>query len=413
MIPDKRTKAAMSLLDEPPVFTFVLVKLASRCNINCTYYYWFRDPEVYNKPPVLTLDAEDAFCARLEQHIDHFKLDRFLLVFHGGEPLLFPKYRFAALLRKLRDIESRTGCRIDRGVTTNAILVDAEWAELFKAHAVNVTVSLDGPPDINDRYRVDFKGRGTLAATLRGIECLRSAGLDPALISVCNPHTDPQRVLAYVVDELGIKEFDILPPDATHSDHPPPIADYFIRLFDVWFDHYAEQGVRISTLDAMIQGLTGHLAVSDTIGLGPIDTVTLMTDGSLEALDVLRIAGAGATASNLDVRANALQDVQNQPVWREAFHASTHLAEPCQICELLDACGGGHLAQRWSPERRFDNPSVYCESWKRIFEHIWARIAPTLALEYHAPQSTLRSAAGGRNEASKMSAAFGIADLKV
>ena len=43
--------------------------------------------------------------------------------------------------------------------------------------------------------------------------------------------------------------------------------------------------------------------------------------------------------------------------------------------------GGGHLAQRWSSERRFDNPSVYCESWKRIFAHIWERIAPTLTVE--------------------------------
>ena len=84
------TRAAVSALAKPPIFTFVLVKLASRCNINCTYCYWFRDPEVYNKPPVLTLEAEDAFCSRLEQHIREFRLDQFLLVFHGGEPLLFP-----------------------------------------------------------------------------------------------------------------------------------------------------------------------------------------------------------------------------------------------------------------------------------------------------------------------------------
>ena len=47
----------------------------------------------------------------------------------------------------------------------------------------------------------------------------------------------------------------------------------------------------------MIRGLVGKLSLSDTIGLGPIDTVTLMADGSLEPLDVLRIAGDGSTAS--------------------------------------------------------------------------------------------------------------------
>ena len=41
-------------------FGFVLVKLASRCNINCTYCYRFRDAQVYEKPAVLTLEAEDA-----------------------------------------------------------------------------------------------------------------------------------------------------------------------------------------------------------------------------------------------------------------------------------------------------------------------------------------------------------------
>jgi uncharacterized protein len=376
------TKVAMPSAAEPAAFNFVLVKLASRCNINCTYCYWFRDPEVYNKPPVLTLDAEDQFCARLEQHIRKYELDQFLLVFHGGEPLLFPKYRFRDLQNKLADVERRTGCKIERGLTTNAILIDEEWISLFKAHDVSVTISLDGPPEINDKQRVDFKGRGTLAATLRGLDCLHAAGIEPGLISVCNPSTDPERIVAYIVEELGILHFDILPPDATHSDNPPPIADYFIRLFDVWFDRYAERGVRISTLDAMIRGLTGHLSASDTIGLGPIYTVTLMTDGALEALDVLRIAGAGSTASNANVRDNALQDVQDDPIWREAFHASMNLAEVCRRCEFLDSCGGGHLAQRWSPQRRFDNPSVYCESWKRIFDHIWRRIAPTLVLEY-------------------------------
>src|ERR1700734_1791989 len=193
-------------------FAFVLVKLAARCNIKCPYCYWFRDAMVYAKPAVLTPEAEDAFCLRLEEHIREFNLPVFLLVFHGGEPLLFPKRRFDALQKKLRDIEQRTGCIIKCGVTTNGILVDEEWVELFRTHDVDVTVSLDGPADINDKYRVDFKGRGTLAQALQGLERLRAAGLEPGLISVCNPGTDPERVLAFVADELGMKQFDILPP---------------------------------------------------------------------------------------------------------------------------------------------------------------------------------------------------------
>src|SRR5581483_5750430 len=105
------------LSDRP--FAFILVKLASRCNIKCTYCYWFRDAMVYQKPAVLTPEAEDQFCLRLEEHIREFGLPFFLLVFHGGEPLLFPKRRFDVFLTKLQGIEERTGCMIKRGVTTN------------------------------------------------------------------------------------------------------------------------------------------------------------------------------------------------------------------------------------------------------------------------------------------------------
>ena len=53
---DSAAPAPESLLHGPRValapraFTFVLIKFASRCNIQCTYCYWFRDAEVYKKP---------------------------------------------------------------------------------------------------------------------------------------------------------------------------------------------------------------------------------------------------------------------------------------------------------------------------------------------------------------------------
>src|SRR6478736_7259959 len=130
--PEAALRRPAALQAAPRPFAFVLMKLASRCNINCTYCYWFRDAEVYNKPAVLTIEAEDAFCQRLEQHIEEFELDQFVLIFHGGEPLLFPKHRFVELQEKLLDIEDRTGCEISRGVCTNAILIDREWADILK-----------------------------------------------------------------------------------------------------------------------------------------------------------------------------------------------------------------------------------------------------------------------------------------
>ena len=89
---------------------------------------------------------------------------------------------------------------------------------------------------------------------------LRAGDMEPGIIVVCNPASDPAAILSYMVDELGVTHFDVLPPDATHADNPPPIHDYFIKLFDAWFDRYAAKGVRINTLDAMVQGLLGSVS---------------------------------------------------------------------------------------------------------------------------------------------------------
>ena len=84
---------------------------------------------------------------------------------------------------------------------------------------------------------------------------------------------------------------------------------------------------------------------------------------------------------------DSIQDVQKDFRWREAYEASTTLCETCKQCEYMDACGGGQLAQRWSNERKFDNPSVYCESWKAILDHVWARISPTLVVDLEAAEA--------------------------
>ena len=380
---------------DPPIFTFVLVKLASRCNINCTYCYWFRDAEVYRKPAVLTAEAESAFCERLEQHIEEFGLEHFILVFHGGEPLLFPKHRFIELQEKLLAIQHRTGCRIERGVAPTPILIDREWAEIFKRYGVMVSVSLDGPPEIQRQASRRFQRQGHPCRRIAGhrVPARRRESTRGSSRSAIRRPTRNRSCRTWSRSSASSSSTSFR-PDATHSDNPPQIADYFIKLFDVWFDRFAAQGVRIKTLDSMIQGLLGNLSVSDTVGLGPIETVTLMTDGSLEPLDVLRIIGDGSTKTDSSVLKNVLQDVQSDPRWREAYEASLRLCDTCLKCEYLDACGGGHLAQRWSRERRFDNPSVYCESWKRIFGHMWKRISPTLVVEYQSTAATHASAPG-------------------
>jgi|GEM_PF-400947 len=360
---------------------YILLKLAARCNIACDYCYWFRDESVLKKPPTLTTDAEDALIHRLRLHIEKYSLSKFAVLFHGGEPLLFGPNRFARLCQRLRTLDVETGCRFKLDVTTNGLLINDAWVELFRNYQVGVTLSIDGPGEVHDAHRVDFSHRGTYLRVIAALNTLRAGGIQPGVLAVCTPDRDPRDLLATFVDELDIKGFDILIPDANHEDNPPSIAPYYKRLFDLWLSDYAPRGVRIRIIENMLLGLMGGETRSETLGYGPVDRVTILTDGSIEALDILRIAGNGSTASGLNLVTHELQEIERDPVWRSALDASLTLAAACVNCVYSRACGGGHIASRWSSLRQYDNPSVYCADLKAMFEHAWATIRPTLYVE--------------------------------
>src|SRR5262245_35672177 len=128
---------------------YLLVKLAARCNLKCTYCYWFRDATVNERPAVLTPEAEDALLYKLERHITTYGLSSFYILFHGGEPTLIGKRRFRALCERLRALESRLAIQLRLSMTSNGLLLDEEWIDVVCRNRVGVTLSLDGPAPIN------------------------------------------------------------------------------------------------------------------------------------------------------------------------------------------------------------------------------------------------------------------------
>lgn len=361
-----------------PTFDYLLLKLAARCNLNCTYCYWFKDESVYEKPKILTQQAENALLKKLDEHIKQYSLKYFSILFHGGEPLLFGKKRFLNLVEKLKVLGEINSCDIRLSITTNGILVDDEWAFLFSYFHVGPTISIDGPEAINDLARKDFSGRGSYEKIVKAITTLRKYGIEPGILAVCNPHSDPKIITEHFVNDLHLKHFDILIPDATHDNPPVSIASYYKKLFDMWYYDYSKKDIDIRYIRAMLKGILGGESHLESIGYGPIQTVAMLTDGSLEPLDVLRIAGYQSTRTDLSIFTHTFQDVLNNVVWRNAFEAALELPPICKECEYSASCGGGFLPHRWSKENKYNNHSVYCNDLKDIFGHIWDTIVKDL-----------------------------------
>jgi len=354
----------------------LVVKLAARCNMACSYCYWFRDPSVMALPKRMGEDVAARLIVRLREHILDHGLDSFTLVLHGGEPLLFGKAPFLRLALAIEALAAETGCDVRLCITTNGLLIDEDWVLLFIRFRVAVTLSLDGPADQHDRVRFDLRGRPTHAKTVAALECMRALGQEPGILAVADPAGDPGALLDHFVTELGLKELDVLIPDATADDLPPSIAPFFIALFDHWWTAYAATGVRIRLFDAIIAGLVGASSGVESIGYGPVRAATISSDGAIEAHDVCRITGRAGAGLNLAT--DALDDIRATEAWRTIFDASLDLAPACRRCPWARVCGGGHIASRWSRANGFANASVYCADLKALISHIWARIGPDL-----------------------------------
>ena len=365
----------------PVVQKYLLVKLVTRCNLACTYCYWFRDDHVYTLPKRMTQEVETAFLERLAEHITRHGISEYFILFHGGEPTLFGCQRFERLCAALRALETDLGFSLRLAITTNGLLIDAAWAALLAQWRVGVTLSIDGPEDLNDQRRVGFAGEGSFSGTIRGLSHLRKAGVEPGFLGVCDPKADPEALMAFFVEDLGARSFDVLIPDATHEDTPASIATFYKGLFDCWYDRYLDRGIRVRLLESMVHLLLGEPSNIESIGYGPITTSTLLTDGAIEPLDVLRMAGNRFTRTNINIFEHGLQDIQSDPLWREILKGSLDLPETCRACRYHQTCGGGHMGQRWSESKRFDNPNVYCADIKEILDHVRGRLFADIQLE--------------------------------
>ena len=268
------------------------------------------------------------------------------------------------------DISSRTGCEIPVAVTTNGLLIDGEWLDCFETRNISVAISLDGPAHIHDIHRRTFQGTGTHAAVERAARMLVSRDIGVSALAVCQPTYPPEHYVEFFA-ACGISNYDIMIPDATVDERPPSIASFYKGLFDLWLAaNRSAPTANIRIISDMITALLGNNSPTEGVGHKPVELCTVMTDGTVEAHDVLRIAGDGFTETRFNIFEHAIDEVRNEPRWRSARDASINLCEKCRQCKFMNACGGGYLPHRYSKKNGYDNPSVYCDDLYSMFENM-------------------------------------------
>lgn len=356
----------------------VMVKVAERCNIDCSYCYMYHgvDQGWRRRPKLLHASHLDALTARLAEHRDAFPSARMTLEIHGGEPLLLGKRRTDRFFSGLRQRLPSSDLAII--TQSNGVLIDDEWLDLYATHDATLGISCDGPPDLHDRHRYDFARKGTGERVEQAIRrCLahpESGRVFNGVLAVIDPNNDPVRILDYF-RSLGLTAIDFLLPDANFAAPPRHVQAYtharllsfLCRGFDAWLA-IDDPGFSVRIFETFIRGIFGRRSELDAFGgaLSPI--VVVESDGSYRLLDVLAICEDGANHTGFDVSSHPLQTCID--------YARTQYPEPhdaCRQCEAFAACGGGYVAHRFDGQT-YDNPSFYCHALLGFYRHVRARV---------------------------------------
>ncbi|WP_438491836.1 FxsB family cyclophane-forming radical SAM/SPASM peptide maturase [Streptomyces asiaticus] len=375
-----------------PFRSFVL-KVANRCNIDCDYCYVFnsKDQAWRSLPARMSVEVARAAGRRIGEHATTHGLRTAHVVLHGGEPLLAGPRHMVDLLTALREGVPAEGPEVRVELQTNGTLLSEAWLDIFEQFEVTVGVSLDGPPDANDRHRLTHASRSTAASTVRGVELLATRPhLFAGLLAVVDLANDPAEIHDYLASfEPPTIDFNL--PHGTH-DAPPPRNDpalpeygiWMSRVYDAWLarPEYRHSVRMLEDIAALSSGARGSV---ETLGLAPPATIVIESDGTIEGVDTLRSVEEGASRLDLDVFNQPFDEAAHHPKLLHRHFGRDALAEQCQRCSLVEVCGGGYLPHRFSAARGYRNPSVYCADLAYLIryvqdslrEHGWDLAAPS------------------------------------
>jgi uncharacterized protein len=154
----------------PPIH--VLAKpVGPICNLDCKYCFYLEKEVLFPNTSKWEMSPEvlEGF---IRQYIEQQNTDEIYFAWQGGEPTLLGVAYFEQIIA----LENKyaNGKRIHNAFQTNGVLLDDRWGNFLAKNKFLVGISIDGPEELHDTYRVDKGGQPTFRRVIRGIEILRN-----------------------------------------------------------------------------------------------------------------------------------------------------------------------------------------------------------------------------------------------
>src|SRR5512139_2219720 len=194
----------------PPGFHLLAKPSGSTCNLDCTYCFFLSKEALY--PNEKSRMAERTLENYIRQLLEAHRTPTVTVAWQGGEPTLMGLDFFKKSVELALKHRS-PGQELEFTFQTNGVLLDDAWCEFFKEHNILIGLSVDGPEEIHDTYRLNKGGQGTFKQVMRGWEHLRKHEVDVNILCTVNAANEQQgrKVYRFFRDELGAEWIQFIP----------------------------------------------------------------------------------------------------------------------------------------------------------------------------------------------------------
>jgi uncharacterized protein len=364
-----------------PVSTMVM-NVTSQCNLACAYCYEYGEDKIVDtdngrQPRWMTEDTARASVDFLLGESGPTAL----ITFFGGETLLnFKVVRFAVDYATSR--AAALGKRLDFSLTTNATLLKPDVIDFLIAHDFGVTISIDGPADVQDKFRVFQNGRGSydlVEPNIKAFLAKRPTRPVGARVTLTRDTLDVRRIYTHLTEAIGFHEVGFAPVTSAstraHGLGDSGFDEVLAQFRDLAADyreaalagrHHGFSNVR-ETLEEIHKGANKAYPCGAGFGL-----LGVSTGGDIGLCH--RFAGSDAHKLGT-VRDGLDRDVQ------AAFLQTHHIDHKtdCRTCWARPLCAGGCYHEAHTRQGSTVRPNLhYCEwirGWSATCLEIYGAIA--------------------------------------
>ncbi len=194
------------------------------CNLDCKYCFFLSKEMLY--PGSRFQMADGLLRTYIRQLLESQAGSEVIVGWQGGEPTLMGLDFFERSIKFVEQFR-RPDQQVSYTIQTNGTKLNDAWCAFFKEHKFLVGLSIDGPAELHDAYRVDKGGAGTFDDVMRGWEVLNRHGVDVNIL--CSVHAInaefPLEVYRFFRDELRTAFIQFIPIIERVTEEMLPVAN--------------------------------------------------------------------------------------------------------------------------------------------------------------------------------------------